>query len=341
MPSSPSSQPKKPPKGILKKPSTTAPVPAPTTTITSAPIPRPKSEKPDPRDVAIRRANIIHQQYELEDQVQDSIIELSRFPLASSSPDNNGGNNDDSNDNGSNNNNTPTTYDAANPSPADASAFRSLVRLFQPGDYEDLIEERNARGLCGYVLCGRARIKFGSNGGFKLVNYGRADFNIVPRKELERWCSQQCARRAMYVKVQLSETAAWERAGIPSIQIDLLDEPDSGTKTKEEADEDDATERVRRELQSIELDKERKATRNARDLAMERGDAGDKQSTRSVEVTVTEKSVTKAVEEPSLSEGNDAHLMLDGYKPKFDTKSETISKGSNVAKVVDEKPSAQ
>ncbi|KAI5868598.1 hypothetical protein GGS23DRAFT_38897 [Durotheca rogersii] len=330
----------KPPRGILKKPSTAPPSSATTTTATSStsilnpqPNPNPgKTEKPDPREVAIRRANIIQQQWELEDRVQDSIIELSRFPHAPPpSPPPTSGDGDKSQAGGAGD-------PAARPSASDAARFRELVRLFQPGDYEDLIEERNARGACGYALCPRPRLRFPSSGGFKLVRYGRPDFNIVPRRELERWCSQPCARRAMYVKVQLAETAAWERAGIPSIRIELLDDYDPDGRR---ADPEAAEERVRRELESLRLDGERKANRNARDLALERGDVGvggGEPPARSVEVVIAENVMTKAVEEPSLplAGDGDVHLLLDGYKTKFGLGSETTSTGVGVVKAVDE-----
>ncbi|KAI0152306.1 Rtr1/RPAP2 family-domain-containing protein [Hypoxylon sp. NC0597] len=307
------SQPKKP-KGILKKPTTTTTGPA--APISPFPIEehKPASGKPTARDVAIQQALLIHQQRQLEDQIQDSIIELARLPLAPSSSPSPG---------------QPQPYDASNPSPTDADSFRSLVRLFQPGDYEDLIEERNTLGKCGYTLCPNPHIKLGKGGAYKLVGYGTRNFNIVPRKELERWCSTQCARRAMYVKVQLSETAAAERAGIPSIRIDLLDEPKQGDhNSKDDSSNDnnnndeEAAKRVARELRSLEADKEKKAARDAGLLALERGDARERPSTKQVTLTIREKSVTTAAREPSLDDDGDGenHLMLDGYKTTFDPK---------------------
>ncbi|XXG99137.1 hypothetical protein Hte_005472 [Hypoxylon texense] len=301
----------KKPKGILKKPTeptTSALVAAAATPAPVSPFPvqesNPAAEKPSARDVAVQQALVIQQQYVLEDQIQDAIIALSYFPLVRA-----------------------PSYDAANPAPSDADAFRQHVRPFQPGDYEDMIEERNARGLCGFALCPRPRIKLPKGGEYKLVNYGRKDFNIVPRKELERWCSQSCARRAMYVKVQLNETAAWERAGIPSIRIELLDEPKEPTAGGD--GNDNAAERLARELRDLQIGKEIKATRDAAGLACERGDATDIQSTRSIDVDIKEKSVIIAPQEPSPATDNEGHLILDGYKTKFDSRSETMTQRSN------------
>ncbi|KAI0597831.1 Rtr1/RPAP2 family-domain-containing protein [Biscogniauxia sp. FL1348] len=321
-----SSEPKKP-KGILKKPTTT--VDSSSTSATS----RRQPPKPDPRDVAVQHARIIHSRREVEEQIQDSIIELSRFP-PSSSP-------------------SPSEqHDASRPAPEDADAFKRLVRLYQPGDYDDLIEERNANGLCGYALCGRARTRVSQKGEFKLVNYGRRDFNIVPKRELEKWCSQRCARRAMYVKVQLNETAAWERAGISSISIDLLEEEeeeqrqlqlqrDSKAKAKvnataHAASADVTAAQLAKEVENMKIEAEKKAAQDARDLALERGDTTkEKSARRPVQVTIREKKVMMAAQEPSLTQGDEGHLVLDGYKTKFDPKTESINKGSNLAEAAE------
>ncbi|KAI1409380.1 Rtr1/RPAP2 family-domain-containing protein [Hypoxylon sp. FL1857] len=307
--SSPAASQSKKPKGILKKPVTTAT----TSTGPAAPVSpfpieehKPTSTKPTAREVAIQQALLIQQQREFEDRIQDSIIELARLPLAPPSP---------SSSSTSPNTSAPAqTYNAANPSPSDAESFRSLVRLFQPGDYEDLIEERNTLGKCGYTLCARPRTKLGAGGEYKIVGWGTKNFNIVPRKELERWCSQQCARRAMYVKVQLNETAAAERAGIPSIRIELLDEP------KQAKEDDEAVKRVAKELQDLEIDREKKAARDAGMLALERGDAEERLSTKPITLTIREKSVTTAAREPSLDNDEENHLVLDGHKTTFGPK---------------------
>ncbi|KAI1207092.1 uncharacterized protein F4807DRAFT_213856 [Annulohypoxylon truncatum] len=342
----------KKPKGILKKPSATATPRAPRAPTTPAPelaeipvTPFPISEhqqrtdkKPTARELAIQQALLIQAQRDREDQIQDSIIELARLPLCtSSSP--------SSTTTTSPSPQTPkTTYTASNPSPSDASQFLTAVRLFQPSEYEDLIIERNALNKCGYCLCPRPRTRLSGGGAYKLLNYGRPDFSIVPRAELERWCSRQCARRAMYVKVQLVETAAAERAGVESIRIELLEEEEeeegkkeatsnSTTKAKakpgaeedvlkEEDGGEDPARRVAKELRDLEA-KERKAARDAKELARERGDKTNLPSTgKQVTVTIREKKVIMAAQEPSLDTDGEGHLVLDGYKTKFDPKAE-------------------
>ncbi|KAK8105915.1 Rtr1/RPAP2 family protein [Apiospora kogelbergensis] len=276
-------QAKPPPKGILKK---TNPI----AETTSAEL----DAATKARNLAIHHASIIHDRRKISDTISDAVIALSKLPSGASA--------------------TPPPS-AASPSDDDAVSFTSQIRLFQPSDYDELIEERNCLGKCGYVLCPKPRIKVNQTGEFKLVNFGRKDFAIVPKKEMERWCSQACARRAMYIKVQLNETAAWERAGIEGIQIELYQEASSSGnrgKTSDPAGE------IAKDLRSLKLEADRKAASDARELALERGDTGEKAQKRRVAVKVKEKDVSNAPAEPSLDQNNDGHLLLEGYKPKFD-----------------------
>ncbi|KAM7218134.1 Rtr1/RPAP2 family domain containing protein [Rhypophila decipiens] len=85
---------------------------------------------------------------------------------------------------------------AANPSPQDAQEFISAVEKFIPSEYDDLIEERNILGNCGYTLCPKPRRDFSQE--WKIVTTG-----IARSKDLNKWCSQKCAVRALYIRVQL------------------------------------------------------------------------------------------------------------------------------------------
>ncbi|KAJ8128314.1 hypothetical protein O1611_g5322 [Lasiodiplodia mahajangana] len=215
------------------------------------------------------------------------------------------------------------SYNASNPAPTDAESFKNFVRLYQPSDYDDLIEERNANGLCGYTLCPNPRSRVSGGGTFKLVNYGRKDFNIVPKRELEKWCCQKCAKRAMYVKVQLNETAAWERAGIASIQIELFED--------EQAPAPSDTAKLAKELENMKIEAQQKSAQNARDLALERGDSTDKgkKAQRSIKLTIREKPA-QAPAAPSLGPDAHSHLVTEGYKTTFDPKSETVSQEDKI-----------
>ncbi|PHH73556.1 hypothetical protein CDD80_3737 [Ophiocordyceps camponoti-rufipedis] len=229
----------------------------------------------DARQVALQHARLLQQRKDLEAEILDSLLLLAEYPLVRSAD-----------------------RSAASPAPSDVSGFKTHVRLFQPSDYSDLVEERNVNGLCGYALCPRPRRQAGPGGEWKITAAG----DIVRRKDLEMWCSDHCARRALYVQVQLNETAAWERAGIPDIQIDLYDELDPTDSSKSA---------------HARLEDQRHAARDAAALALERGDRTD---ATKVKVAVAEKDATAA---PDLSNKankarpSDHHLLVEGHKTQL------------------------
>jgi hypothetical protein len=268
----------KQPKSILKK----AVYPATTT----------KTKAERDRETALYHANLIQQRKEVELQILFSIETLIDLPLATS------------------------PYNASNPCPSDASSFKEHIRLFRPSDYDDLIIERNVNERCGYTLCSNTRLKEEGVGKYRLIyKTGRAkDFKVVEKSELEKWCSEACAKRALYVKVQLSESPAWERGAIESgIKIDLLDEPKSAEDTALAGMQD---------LSIVDhgLEGKEKGTAN---LALERGDKVFSARTGLVDVRIQEKDVTKPVEAPSFQESDlsdrldTMHLTLEGHTPSF------------------------
>ncbi|KAF4973637.1 hypothetical protein FSARC_115 [Fusarium sarcochroum] len=246
---------------------------------------KPKSIKErdvDPREIAIEHAKIIQHRKELEAEILDNLVVLSEYPLVREPP-----------------------YNASDPAPSDVADFKAHVRLFQPSDYDDLIIERNVNELCGYSLCARPRRQTGPGGEWKITNG-----NIVKRGDLEKWCSKQCARRALYVKVQLNETAAWERAGIPDIEIDLLDE-DRSKETE--------VDRAARELGKLKLEEQRQAARDTAALALERGEPNPSQGKdKKMNITLKEKDAkapSTTSDKPEVYD--DEHLLVEGYKTKL------------------------
>ncbi|KAH7349313.1 DUF408 domain-containing protein [Plectosphaerella cucumerina] len=242
---------------------------------------QPSRRRPDPREVAIQHARILQQRKDLELQILSSIEVLSFFPQVRA-----------------------PEYTSATPSTTDVAGFKAHVRLFQPGDYEDLIEERNANNLCGYTLCPNPKPKPAPGGAWKLLNVGRSDFQIVDKKELERWCSTACKKRALYVKVQLNETAAWERIGIPDIGIETYDETNMQTKTPAP---DSKSQKPPNEVKTAE---------DAAALALERGDVGAT-SSRMMNLTIREKVVQQPAEFPQGgdSDDEDSAMAIEGYTP--------------------------
>jgi hypothetical protein len=175
-----------PPKGILKK---TA-VPANALPSSRGPVTQKQM------DVAVHHANIIQERKTVEKEVLDAIITLLDSP------------------------NSPNA-NPARPSPADAQCFREAVAPFQPSDYDALIEERNIADKCGYALCPRPKRKAPSTARKQFINTSKG-VQIVDKKVLEVWCSDDCARRALYVKVQLNEEPAWLRQGEYGDKIEIM-----------------------------------------------------------------------------------------------------------------------
>ncbi len=276
----------KPPKSILKKPT----------------YPATSSSKAErDRDVAFYHANIIQQRKEVELQILLNTETLIDYPLAK------------------------FPYSASNPSPEDTNTFKELLRHFQPSDYDAMILERNINEHCGFALCPNARVKDGSGGRFRLVGMnGKAkDFRILESWELEKWCSEACAKRAMYVRVQLSERPAWERGDETAAYIDLLDEPKS------------ADDMVFEGLNNLSLAADEADRKGNANLALERGDTkGFAAKNGLVGVKIQENTVQRPAEPPSL--GGDLserletmHLSVEGYTSTF-TAQKTRSQDSDM-----------
>jgi RNA polymerase II-associated protein 2 len=263
----------KQPKSILKK--------------TSYPATTSSTEDRD-REVALYHANLIQQRKDIELNILLSTETLIDYPLAQS------------------------PYDASNPSPTDAREFKRLLRPFQPTDYDELIQERNINEKCGYTLCPNARVKDGGGGKYRLLGTnGKAkDFKVVKKEELEKWCSEACAKRALYVRVQLSESPAWEREAAGStVNIDLLDEPKSADGVIVEG------------LENLNLRSGEDKKQDAADLALERGDKGLAAKNGLVDVKIQEKDVQRPAEAPSLDDLSGRldtmHLTLEGHTSGF------------------------
>lgn len=147
-------------------------------------------------DVAIHHANILEDRKAVEAQVLDSVMTLMEYP---------------SSDNA----------DPKRPSPADVRVFQEAMVAFQPADYDCLIEERNINGKCGYAMCPKPKMQARSTAKKQFVDTDEG-VQIVDRKVLEVWCSDDCAKRALYVKVQLNEEPAWLRMGGASEKVELM-----------------------------------------------------------------------------------------------------------------------
>ena len=163
------------------------------------------------------------------------------------------------------------------------------------------------------------------DGAKRIVGRGK-DTRVVRKEELERWCDggnggekDGCKRRALWVRVQLSETPAWEREGRGE-DVELLSE---GRDRQEQlrAGGDDAVVKRSEKLGSEADDAVGLKKPGESALALERGDRGLTAKNGLVDVNI-EENATGPAEPPKLD--NDLsnrletmHLALEGYTPSF------------------------
>ncbi|KAH8424509.1 Rtr1/RPAP2 family protein phosphatase [Aspergillus melleus] len=271
----------------------------------------------DPRHLAIalQHAHRIQAQKDTEALILDRILELATFPPSPSA-------------------------DPASPSAEDVQTFKSALVPFQPADYDNLILERNIEGLCGYTLCprehrkddfkGTFRIKWGAKGSGP-GGHGR-DMNIVPREKMEMWCSDECAERAMYIRVQLAEEPVWERRADDARgkNFALLEEGRAAQRGKGKAKA--TVNEVAGQLDNLHMDPEQSGNdvaediaqlsirddARSRELAMERGDSASLSQAGRVEVHIREKETGSHgnVTAPEMRPGDDKGGSIEGYMPK-------------------------
>ncbi|KAL4927620.1 Rtr1/RPAP2 family protein phosphatase [Aspergillus undulatus] len=280
--------------------------------------PKQKPSKPetDPRHLAIalHHAHRIQAQKDAQDLILDRILELLTIP---SSP----------------------SADPAAPSAEDAHKFKSSLLPFQPSDYDNLIQERNIEGLCGYGLCPREHRKENARGTFRITwgakgsgpgGRGR-DMNIVPREKYEMWCSDECAERAMYIRVQLAAEPVWERRGddLRGKQLELLEEARTA-KGKSTIRNPASVKEVLGQLDNLHMDTTPEPSAiaddisklsvsdndRARELAMERGDQNPALQSGRVDVQIKENlAFGSRITSPEMRPGDEKGGSIEGYMP--------------------------
>lgn len=188
------------------------------------------------RAIAVRRAHMIEEKKQLKNRVTDLVLEAYDLPSSS-------------------------TASPSNPSTNDLKIFKEGLKYFQPSDFDDLVTERNIDDRCGYALCPKPNRKARHQGEKVWNQKGGKDFQLLDRRELEKWCSQECEARGAFAKVQLSTEPAWLRDHHNEIR--LLDEVEGGdlsSKLKELS------------LTSEESQSSADLAAKMKDLALERGD---------------------------------------------------------------------
>lgn len=264
---------------------------------------RPKAT-PQHLDIALQHAHQIQAQKDAENMILDRTIELLEIP---SSP----------------------SADPTAPSAEDEETFISALAPFRPNDYDNLIAERNIEGLCGYGLCPRAnrkepqgtgqafRFKFGAKGSGP-GGHGRS-MDIVRQEKLEKWCSDECAERALFIRVQLAEKPVWERRAddTHSIHILLLDEARANQK-QSKAESSASASRDRKDV-AAGTDKSKHASlEHSRDLAIERGDISlpFRGGRVDVQIKENEHATGSPVSAPQRQLEDAAGGSIEGYVPQ-------------------------
>jgi hypothetical protein len=143
---------------------------------------------------------------------------------------------------------------------------------------------------------------------------------------LEVWCSDDCARRALYVKVQLNEEPAWMRHGGYGDKIELM---------VDNADEHQKALPLRlKQTSAIPADEDEEADLNAAwaaredamtDLALERGEKPGnltKANNDLIQDQILERSSSNAPPQPpSLPAQTSDHTMaIEGHVPRINRK---------------------
>lgn len=229
-------------------------------------------------DLALHHARLIQAQKDAQAEIMQSIETLLDFPATADA-------------------------DPKYPSEEDAARFKALVVSFQPGDYDSLIEERTAADLCGYTLCPRPPKKQNSSGKVRILR-SKGDFQVVPKEKVEIWCSKECARRALYIKVQLLEEPAWTRKAGVTPEISLLPEqtvtqtPQLPLRNKDTTP--DLAVRIQESMDSLRL---------------ERGNRSDASTKNDLLIAqIMDKQLLKPPTAPQAADGLDS-TAIEGYNP--------------------------
>ena len=235
-------------------------------------------------DLALHHARLIQHRKDMEALILSSTETLLDFPSSS-------------------------TVDPADPSSTDESRALAHLQPFCPSDLDSLIEERNIDHRCGYMLCPRQNRKEGTSAKYRILrgskNLGE-EMKIVAKAELERWCSDECGKRALYLRVQLNDTPAWERAGgltgVPTLKILKSSNEDPVSVTRDTGTNVDVV------------------TQQLKQLALERGDMDETILASLLKATILE-SHTGELNTPRVTmtteNADRSHCSVEGYTPRL------------------------
>jgi RNA polymerase II-associated protein 2 len=220
--------------------------------------------------------------------------------------------------------------DPAHPLASDAALFKRGLHLFQPSDFDDVVLERNIYDKCGYGLCPRPNLKVGGSSQNRIIWGKRSGpaFTIVPKADLEKWCSKECEERALFVRIQLGKEPAWLREE-PVGDIKLLDESRQGNIAADLANSMgalhidstmSAVPDIANDLHKLALERSGKhsehdqAAERLKVLSLERGEQYDCPRVEAG-IEIMEKGNTQTTSQPPQLTHRDAGAV-EGYRPR-------------------------
>jgi len=229
------------------------------------------------REIALHHAQIIQNQKDVENNIFESLEDLIDFPLTEG-------------------------VSADKPSSSDVQAFQMLVAPFRPKDFDELILERNLADKCGYVFCPNEPRPEAAKGKSRIIGKSSAQtLKIVDSNKVARWCSDDCAIRAVHIKVQLNDEPAWLRVESKPAEIAPL------TGDIDENIDASGTNELGSNLDHIQKKMDK--------LALERGDDIGSDKDRLISDDIVEKPSVQAPSEPTVDD-EDMHDFIEGYQPR-------------------------
>lgn len=195
-----------------------------------------------------------------------------------------------------------STTTASAPSKEDVIGLKKALVYFQPAEFDDLIWERNTLNRCGYALCPKVRRKLSTNSTNHYTFHKKGGYTAVPKAQYERWCSDQCAERAMYIRLQLAEWPLWARdfqADPGSSRVLLLEEGRAITEMPQETKDSRGLKQTADRIPSDERQRDTTGP-NPEDTG----------------IRVVENDTTGDVSAPSLVPGGSSG-SIEGYTPRY------------------------
>ena len=192
---------------------------------------------------------------------------------------------------------------------------KALLKPFQPADLDALVQERNIDKKCGYIFCSNPHRKQDTNARCRILQSkgeGKKTLKFVDRHLLERWCSDECGKRAMFIRVQLSDEPAWTRADDAGGDIMFLEDEFSSANNVNDA----LAQRLQRLNVADEVEDMEAALKQ---LAIERGSGhADSKGSVLVDVNIFE---NRVLQDPMSVEHEkdftELHDSIEGYMPRF------------------------